>query len=138
LRFCKAGSKLLILDCCEAGQAVYGWAPANEDNFRVLAATNRTDRGKEFDDLAAGVFTYHLHRALTTPELWVADETGVVDGNGNIGVNKLTDWLHKAITRYGQRKQRPVPLPELYGPHVDILLRLKSEEDVNDYCPAAG
>lgn len=116
LRFCKAGSKLLILDCCEAGQAVYQWTPANEDNFRVLAATNRTERSKEFDDLGAGVFTHHLYRALTEPELWVPDETGIVDKRGTIWVNELTKWLRGAIANYGARQQRQVPLPELYGP----------------------
>lgn len=117
LRNCKAGSKLLILDCCEAGQAVYQWTPANEDNFRVLAATNRTERSKEFDDLGAGVFTHHLYRALTEPELWVPDETGIVDKRGNIWVNELAKWLRGAIESYGTRQQRQVPPPELYGPY---------------------
>ncbi len=115
LRFCKAGSKLLILDCCEAGQAVYQWTPANEDNFRVLAATNRTERSKEFDDLGAGVFTHHLYRALTEPEFWVPDETGTVDPKGDVRVNKLVEWLRGAIAKYDTQKQ--IPLPDLYGPH---------------------
>jgi hypothetical protein len=118
LRSCKAGSKLLILDCCEAGQSVYKWTPSNEDNFRVLAATNRTERGKEFDDLESGVFTHFLYRALTEPELWIPDETGVIDKGGNIGVNELAKWLENVIARYGRQKQRHVPKPELYGPAI--------------------
>ena len=116
LRTCKAGSKLLILDCCEAGQSVYKWTPANEDNFRVLTATDRTQRGKEFEELKAGVFAYHLHRALTEPELWVADETGVIDAAGIIWIDKLSKWLRAAIADYGKSKQRQVPEPVLYGP----------------------
>jgi len=122
LRNCKAGSKLLILDCCEAGQAVYQWTPANEDNFRVLAATNRTERSKEFDDLGAGVFTHYLYLALTEPELWVPDETGIVDKRGTIWVNELAKWLRVAIANYGVRQQRQVPLPELYGPFSQNIL----------------
>jgi len=88
---------------------VYQWTPANEDNFRVLTATDRTQRGKEFDDLKAGVFTYHLYRALTEPELWVADETGVIDSAGIIWIDRLSKWLRVAIDHYGKGKQRKVP-----------------------------
>ncbi len=117
LRSCKAGNKLLILDCCDAEQAVHQWTPPEEDNLWVLAATDRMNKSKEYDDLNAGVFTHYLHRTLTEPELWVPDDTGVVDGKGNLWVDKLIKWLRDAIAKYGKQKQENVPLPVLRGPH---------------------
>ena len=125
MRGCKAGSKLLMLDCCDAGQSVYEWSPGNDDNLRVLTATDRTERSKEFDDLKAGVFTYHFHQALTNPRLRRVDDTGVVDENGTIWVNKLSGWLRQAIIAYGKKHQRNVPKSVFYGPDVQNMALVK-------------
>ncbi len=108
----------LILDCCDAGQSVFNWAPETDDRFRVLTATDRTTRSKEIDELKAGVFTWHLHRALTDPELWMADGTGLLDNDGVIRVNNLHAWLEREVLAYGvQKKRQGMPIPELYGAH---------------------
>ncbi len=115
---CPASSKLIILDCCDAGQAVRGWAPPTHDNIRVFTATDQNSKAKEIEELQAGVFTHFLCQALTDPALRVADSNGVVDADGNIGVNETAQWLRRTIEDYGRRIKRSLPMPELYGPAV--------------------
>jgi len=106
----------LILDCCEAGQTVSKWIPNHNDYFRILTATGPFDTSKELDGLKAGVFTYHLYRALTEPQLRIPEESGVINVKGEIWVNKLFNWLDKEIETYGQQKERNLSRPNLYGP----------------------
>ncbi|MCP4702599.1 MAG: hypothetical protein GY862_37925 [Gammaproteobacteria bacterium] len=115
LENCKAGEKLLILDCCDSGQSAFEWTPGRNDRFRVLTATGQLGKSKEFDDLNAGVFTYHLHKALTEPCLCGAGETGVLDTDRVLRIAKLYEWLKKEVPAYGRRKDRKVLTPELYG-----------------------
>ena len=118
---CSAGSKLLILDCCEAGLSAKEWKP--KGYFRVLTAADNLHRSKEIDGLNAGVFTYHLHRALTDSTLWTKDGRGVTDTNGKIWLAKLHEWLGEAVPEYGKSQSRKdIPVPQLYGQADDILL----------------
>jgi hypothetical protein len=111
-----AGSVIMILDSCEAGQAARELAQAHEELY-LLTATDRKSRAKEIEQLEAGVFTYCLHDALTRRELRTIDAHGLLDENANLGVTKLAKWLEKEVPRCGKRHGKEVPEPKLYGPH---------------------
>jgi len=119
LRGCQAQSKLLILDSCQAGQAVVAaddWPSQPGDHFRILTASDGRSRTREDDDLQAGVFTFHLHRALTDPSLCHSGPGGVLDLGGHLSVDSIDPWLRRAVCGYkrvegGQEQAEP----QLYG-----------------------
>jgi hypothetical protein len=116
---CVAQSKLLILDSCHAGQAVDkadNWSNQPRNHFRILTAADGRSRAREDDQLQAGVFTYHLYRALTDPTLRRPSPDGVLDAHGHLSAGSIDPWLREAVSGYksvkgGQRQ----PEPQLYG-----------------------
>jgi len=115
LRQCCASSKLVILDSCEAGQAGQGLLPDPGEHLRVLTATDGTHVAVEREKLNAGVFTYHLWRALTEAALRTTDGSGVLDENGHLGIEQVFRWLKRTVPACRQEGERPIPEPRLYG-----------------------
>jgi chaperonin GroEL len=84
-RFCKAHSKLLVLDCCHAGAAVdaAGLRSHEEsvkeiihpDNHLVLMASDRFEKARELDTLKGGFLTANICAALGE-KFHEADKTG--------------------------------------------------------------
>ncbi|MEA3277670.1 MAG: caspase family protein [Pseudomonadota bacterium] len=116
VRHCAARSKLVILDSCEAGQAAgAGLFPDPAEHFRVLTATDGAHVAVEREALEAGVFTYHLWRALMEPPLRTTDGSGVLDENGHFGIEQVYRWLKRTVPAYRQEGELPIPEPRLYG-----------------------
>jgi hypothetical protein len=111
---CKAGAKLIILDCCYAGEATQEWRPPVYENLRILAATDRATPAGEFDELEGGIFTHFLHEALTNPEHWTDDGSGVTDADGAIWSDALSEWLKERIGAYAGSRGRRVGEPLEY------------------------
>jgi Sulfatase-modifying factor enzyme 1/Caspase domain len=122
MRQSRATSKLLILDCCHAGEAIrdsgfrdddepYSLKDAVADeNFEALMAGDHLDRARELDSLGGGFLTSHIVDALTTRRF---DATG---GSGVVTLQRLGDWLDIKWQEYQSR--RPVvdvPRPMLSG-----------------------
>jgi len=120
LRRCEARSKLLILDSCQSGQAARNaWPDQPGEHFRLLTATDGVSLAKEHDDLDAGVFTHHLHRALTEEGLWTWPD-GVVSKDGHLSVNSLYPWLRDAVTGFARVEGKPLrSAPQLFGGSAD-------------------
>ena len=115
LRQCCAGSKLVILDSCEAGQAGQGLFPDPGEHVRVLTATDGAHVAVEREKIEAGVFTYHLWRALTESALRTTDGSGVLDQNGHLGIEQVYRWLKRTLPAFRQEGELPIPEPRLYG-----------------------
>jgi formylglycine-generating enzyme required for sulfatase activity len=75
LRQCKAGQKVLVLDCCHAGaeKDLSTDAPSSEElgsAFRdarglvTLASCGRDEKSREWDEKGHGLFTYYLAEGL--------------------------------------------------------------------------
>ncbi len=113
LQGCKASAKLIVLDCCYAGEVVVGWQPGIYENLRILAATDRATPAGEFDELEGGIFTYFLCEALTKAELWRAGG-GLIDADGIIWSDRLSAWLKERVGDYAKAKGRRVGEPLEY------------------------
>ncbi|MCP4697284.1 MAG: caspase family protein [Gammaproteobacteria bacterium] len=130
---CRKSRKIIILDCCQAGGAL-DKIPADEEYFRVLAATARDGYARELDkktleeltpalpedEIArqtqgAGFLTWHLYCALTANAPELADE------KGELRIERVKKWLEEKAKRF-DRPDRKIEQPQLYGRAEDILL----------------
>ena len=116
---CKAKDKLVILDCCHAGTTHADWTPNLSDSYRLLTASERLEKSKEFDNLNASFLTHHLSQALKTPSELLVDE------KGSISINALGAWLENQAKEYNGKHNVPIPIPNLLGNHkIDITLAI--------------
>jgi hypothetical protein len=124
LHYCRAESKLLMLDCCHAGAAVSSFglkdaagipvedALAKPDNFLVLMASDRLERAREFDNLEGSFLAHNLAEALGDRFHEVLDDQ--VDQK--LSVQELGRWLEKRAREHNRAdKSSPVPVPYLFG-----------------------
>ncbi|MDD5630984.1 MAG: caspase family protein [Methylococcales bacterium] len=65
LQGANAQNRLIILDCCEAGDEHIKYDHAA--NYQLLRPTEKWQHAREFDELNAGFLSYHLHQLLTEP-----------------------------------------------------------------------
>ncbi|MBP1468913.1 SUMF1/EgtB/PvdO family nonheme iron enzyme [Candidatus Chloroploca sp. M-50] len=123
LRYCRANSKLLILDCCNAGAAVSmsGFKDATgtsvedlhitPDNHLVLMASDRFESARELDILEGSFLTINICAALGE-KLNEADE----DGDRRLSVNELRLWLERCAKEHNKNNPTlAVPYPYLFG-----------------------
>ena len=115
IKDCPALCKLIILDSCEAGKAAEGLLPDPGCNVRVLTATDGVLNAQERTPLAAGVFTFHLHKALTDEALRHAGANGVLDEDGNLCLERIHRWLRAQVPGYAKDGEPRIPEPQLYG-----------------------
>jgi hypothetical protein len=115
IKDCPALCKLIILDSCEAGKAAEGLLPDPGSNIRVLTATDGVLLAQERTTLAAGVFTFHLGKALTDEALRHAGANGVLDENGNLCLECIHRWLRTQVPGYAKEGEPRIPEPQLYG-----------------------
>jgi hypothetical protein len=114
---CRAGNKLLVLDCCHAGAASGVKAapiPVGEvvpaDNHLVLMASPRLETARELDELKGGFLTTSICAALSD-KFYLADK----DHDQNISIADLMGWLEEAALAHNARSKEKVPIPFLYG-----------------------
>jgi tetratricopeptide (TPR) repeat protein len=110
LQNCIANNKLIILDCCHAGRVNTEWKPDPTDSYRILIASCPFGTIKELDDLSASFLTHRIHQALVAP-------TGdVLDSDGIIRINALSNWIRKeAETHNSRADSKKISIPYLIG-----------------------
>ncbi len=121
-QFCKAHSKLLILDCCHAGAAVNLTglrSPTDEsvkeiihpENHLVLMASDRFEKARELNALKGGFLTANICAALGE-KFHEADKTG----DGKLSLQELMQWLKERATLHNtQYPDKKVPYPYTFG-----------------------
>lgn len=109
LKYCKANSKLLILDCCHAGAVanMHGFkdaegVPVQEleirpDNYFVLMASARLERARELEMLQGSFLTTYINAALEE-KFAEADR----DKDGRISVQELHQWVEERAKIHNQ------------------------------------
>jgi formylglycine-generating enzyme required for sulfatase activity len=123
LQYCKADSRLLILDCCHAGavSAMLGLKnsvgiPIEElnlpkEHFCILMASGRLERASEIRELRASHFTHNLIKGLTSDRVR-AD----VDGDGAISIDDISRHLSREASSWNRvHPDLKVPIPQLLG-----------------------
>lgn len=132
----KPAAFLLILDCCDAGQA------AADDRFwngiagtwgRIWVATRTNENALECDGAArGGLFTAAIHRALTAEARRLADA-------GCLRINRAHAYVSQCARDYRSPSRKAAPHPGLYGNmEHDILLAVDlGPSDTAGFAPAA-
>lgn len=123
LKYCKANSKLLILDCCHAGAVVnmLGLKDAvglrveemliNPDNHLVLMASGRLERARELESLEGSFLTFNICSALGE-NFFEADK----DKDNRISIQDLKQWLERKAQEHNREfPDSSVPYPYLFG-----------------------
>jgi Sulfatase-modifying factor enzyme 1/Caspase domain len=141
LRYCKATSKLLILDCCHAGAVVNmtglkdaAGTPVTEtnvhaDNHLVLMASDRFERARELKELQGSFLTVNICAALTS-NFYSAD----LDHDGRLSVGDLMHWLGRRAGEHNtQFPQMQVPIPYLFGQQKGQFFLTWDETDWSSY-----
>lgn len=129
LNDCKAGVKLLILDCCHAGNdkaiedtlSASAVAKALEvrkkmRNCVVLASCDEDETSKEWDAHQQGVFTYWLCLGLSG---------AAADERGRVTIDKLQDYVHRKV-RESTKDQNPRSISDGRGGTL-VVMTLKPE-----------
>lgn len=106
---CKA-SKLVILDCCNAGAITKGWDFTPREPYIILTASHFLDEAREIDEWKAGFFTHKIHEGLTYRF------SEISDNEDNLGVEKLYNWLLEETRTYNKNNPpTTVPEPRWFG-----------------------
>lgn len=124
LRYCRAESKLLLLDCCHAGAAVSSFgvkdaagAPVEEavskpENFLILMASDRLERAREFESLQGSFLAHNFCDALGSRFHEVVEDRD----EHKLSVQGLRRWLERKAREHNKHnKNSPVPIPYLFG-----------------------
>ncbi|OQW76218.1 MAG: hypothetical protein BVN33_06150 [Proteobacteria bacterium ST_bin13] len=126
LRYCDAGHKLLILDCCHAGMVfadsrfksqlqadlkpVISTDDEDATSFVTLLASDRLEQAREFDDLGGSFMSATISQALESEMM-----NGDVDGDGAIDLRDLKEWLRLEARERNRTTNGGVPVPFTYG-----------------------
>ncbi len=111
----RAGTKLMILDCCHAGKS-FSHADFNfSDSYAILTASESFERAFEFKSGKAGFLSGHLHKALT-------DDREQIARNSRISLNTLRNYVQK------KRDEHNSSHPEKRVP--EIILVGKQSKDI--------
>ncbi|MBY3316608.1 MULTISPECIES: SUMF1/EgtB/PvdO family nonheme iron enzyme [Rhizobium] len=127
LRRCKASNRVLVLDCCNAGQITgkSGIRSGRADRvlmkdlgfvsdiFEIILASDALESAREFESLGGGFLSTSLVRALSVNRI-EAD----ADGDGAISVHDMETWLRGQAVDYNRRQDQHadrVPLPRRVG-----------------------
>jgi len=106
---CSARNKLLIFDCCHALSEIYDWRPPHSESYKILAASGRLEKAKEFKTYQASFLTYQLFLALTEFYGDLAQNTT------GLSVSQLFNWILLQSKKHNSENIELVPLPKLIG-----------------------
>lgn len=127
MRFCRAQHKVLILDCCHAGEAVTegrfkslvgtkitrlvsGDDPDSE-SFVAVIASGRFEKAREFDSLKGSFLAEAIVEALGD-----SFEDADADRDGAIDLDDLMRWLQQRARHHNRKNPTDrVPVPISYG-----------------------
>lgn len=127
MRRCRTKNKVLILDCCNAGQLVARTGirsgtgervPMRElgfetDAFEVILASDALEPAREFESIRAGFVSSAIRDALTKDRV-TADR----DHDGAVSVADVHGWLEGRARYHNQQQTDPlerVPIPRRLG-----------------------
>lgn len=151
LKYCRAESKLLILDCCHAGAIVNMLGlksglelPVEEvtikpDNHLILVASSRLEKARELEILRGSFLTANICSALSD-KFNEADK----DKDGKLSIQDLKLWLEKCAKEHNKAFQKDqVPSPYFFGQERGkFFLASKSSNFAiapnNEKCPYQG
>jgi len=123
---CRASNKVVILDCCNAGQGIADLRLELSDRYLVLAASARLEKCIEIDEIKASFFTHCFCQVLDNPTPKVLENEII------ISIQKLHTWLMEEAQKYNGQNEIQVPVPKLFGSHSDFALaKLSSSEELS-------
>ncbi|RWY75272.1 SUMF1/EgtB/PvdO family nonheme iron enzyme [Rhizobium sp. WSM1325] len=132
---CRARNRVLILDCCNAGQvaaksglrheepkAVMKDLGFTSESFEILLASDVLESAREFEALKAGFFSATLCQGLT--DLWRRADR---DKDGSVSVTDMGDWLAEQAAQHNAKAERddvvPIPIVAAFGRGKTYLTR---------------
>jgi hypothetical protein len=128
----RPAERLLILDCCDAGEAVGPdyWSVQAGNWGRIWVATRRNEHAQELDgDTEGGLFTAQLLRALQ------GRMPAAISSDGCLSLDRMDTSIRDAVTRMKRFSGRPAPIPSLYGGTRDNMLLASNIEVVTSFVP---
>lgn len=106
IHICPAGSKIVILDTCNSGNAAVDWTPKiDEERYCLITATRRLKPAKEYDKYEASFLAYYINKALTDKENYPVDE------QNRITVRTLLTYLEKVAEKHNNTDLEKVETP---------------------------
>jgi hypothetical protein len=118
MRQCRAGNRLVILDCCHAGFVARMLGLKSDfrlsmedlissDNYTILMASDHLEQARELDMYQGSFLTANICAALTD-SFHLAD----VDGDNSVSTQDLSRWLRKQAIEHNQAyPSLRVPIP---------------------------
>ncbi|MCG8432020.1 MAG: caspase family protein, partial [Candidatus Omnitrophica bacterium] len=97
-----ASNKLMILDCCHAGNAFRLADFDFSDNYLVITASESFEKALEIEDHKAGILSHYLYNALTKDLAKVAK-------NSKVKLNALLHYLRYRVTEHNKASPDKVP-----------------------------
>ena len=108
----KPAERLLVLDCCDAAQAVTKgyWNQQAGDWVRIWVATRRNEHAMELDgDTGGGLFTAQILRILDSPSAEALDQRGC------LYFNEMEKQVRAAIGGLRLDSGKVAPIPGAFG-----------------------
>ncbi len=97
---------ILILDCCNAGNATAYWPELASDKSAMLLASGKLEAAKESMEFKASCFTYYIHKAI-------CNDISKIVKNDKVYLSLLFDEVLKNIDIHNAESDDFIPRPEL-------------------------
>jgi formylglycine-generating enzyme required for sulfatase activity len=124
MRRCKAQQRILIFDCCNAGQLAHeigAKSGANSriplrdvgiasDTFDIIFASDVLEPAFERDELGGSFLSWSLEEALLRRFNFIDD-----DGDRAVSVDDAMRWLQRSAYEVNQRLPERIPIPRRLG-----------------------
>ena len=120
-----ARQKLLVLDCCNAGDGADSLEFGSlSEGIHLLTAAKRLEPAKEIESKASGFLAWSLCKALEEANL-----RDVIDSAGAVRLNPLHDKLRSLAQQLTAEGSEIIAPPPLYGDRNDniVVMRLPVE-----------
>ena len=127
---CRASNKLVILDCCHAGQGIAELRLELSERYLVLAASARLEKSMELETLQASFFTHRLCCVLDSPPQQVLESGHILSVQG------LHKWLSEEAQKHNGQNAIQVPIPTLFGSHANFALAIVPSDEASSVLKA--
>uniref|UniRef100_UPI0040577136 caspase family protein n=1 Tax=Candidatus Electronema sp. TaxID=2698783 RepID=UPI0040577136 len=98
----KAGTKLMILDCCHSGKSFSLADFKFSDGYAILAASEAFQKAFEFKGKKSGFLSYHLNNAFS-------EDLGKVAKGSRLTLNALQEYLQDKVNEHNSSQPERVP-----------------------------
>jgi formylglycine-generating enzyme required for sulfatase activity len=124
MRRCRAQQKILIFDCCNAGQVARAIGAKSgdtahillrdvgitSDTFDIIFASDVLEPAFEPAELGGSFLSWAIEEALLRRFTQID-----ADGDRAVSVDDVMRWLEQSATEVNRRLQEPVPVPSRLG-----------------------